>query len=136
MPKITVLVIDDDPTQLKLYSWILEHGGFKPFQALVGSNEVNWPECDRVDVVALDYRLTSKLTAVDVAHQVRERFPDAQVLVLSEMFWMPADIAPLAAAFVSKGNPEELISTVSSLATERKVTLETANRPGSSNPAA
>lgn len=119
MSNTTVLIIDDNPTQLKLYSWILQHGGFRAATALVGSHDVRWPDCDAADVVALDYRLSSKLTAVDVAGMVRERYPATPILVLSEMLWMPEDIAPHAAAFVSKGNPEELIEAISDLAKRR-----------------
>lgn len=123
MPDKTVLIIDDDKTQLKLYSWIVQHGGFQAATALVGSNDVTWPECEAADVVALDYRLSSKLTALDIAGMVRKRYPATPILVLSEMLWMPEDIAPHAAAFVSKGNPEELIEAISALA----------NRPSSAS---
>lgn len=115
----TVLIIDDDRTQLKLYSWIIQHGGFRAATALVGSNDVSWPDCASADVVALDYRLSSKLTAKDVAAMVRERYPATPILVLSEMLWMPEDIAPHAQGFVSKGNPEELIEAIARLANHR-----------------
>jgi hypothetical protein len=36
--------------------------------------------------------------------------------VLSDLAWMPDDIAPFAAAFVQKGNPDELLRAVDSLA--------------------
>jgi CheY-like chemotaxis protein len=112
----TVLVVDDDATHLKLYSWILERGGFRPLQARVRGDRVDLPASGSVDVIALDYRLNSRLTAVDVAQQLKEKYPDTPILVLSDMMWMPADIAPLASAFVSKGDPEILLKMVTTLA--------------------
>ncbi len=115
MTSDTVLIVDDDRTQLKLYSWILEHGGFRPVTALVHSSDVEWPPVPRVDVIALDYRLNSKLTAVEVARALRERFPATPILVLSEMLWMANDIAPMADGFVSKGDPEKLLEAIRQL---------------------
>ena len=114
--KSTVLIIDDDPQHLRLYSWILERGGFRPVTALVGSNSVAFPEDQHPDVVALDYRLSSSLTSVDVARMVQSRYPGTPILVLSELPWMPDNIAPYAQAFVNKGEPDQLLETLAILA--------------------
>ena len=75
----TILLIDDDPSQLKLYTWILERGSFAVVQALVGSTSVDLPDPANVsvDVVPLDYRLSSQLTPADIADLVRAKFPNA-----------------------------------------------------------
>jgi two-component system alkaline phosphatase synthesis response regulator PhoP len=97
----SILIIDDDPAHLKLYSWIVQRAGYKPQTALVGHASVDLPKSATVDAVLLDYRLDSTLTAVDVAKLVKTTFPDAPVIVLSALDWMPDDIAPFAAAFAS-----------------------------------
>lgn len=111
----TVLVVDDDPSHLKLYSWIIERGGFKAAVALVGSSKVNYPETRDVDLIALDYRLASTLNAQQIATELQEIFPDVPILVLSELAWMPLEMAPYAKAFVSKGEPQQLLETISKL---------------------
>jgi DNA-binding NtrC family response regulator len=114
----TVLLIDDDPSQLKLYRWILERGAFDVVPALVGSSSVSLPDSEAVfDVVLLDYRLSSQLTAADVAALVHERFPLAPIIVLSELPFMPEAAREFADGFVQKGEPEKLLKTVEAAAT-------------------
>lgn len=112
----TVLIVDDDPSHLKIYSWVLERGGFRSLPALVKSETIDFPEAERVDVVVLDYRLGGGLTAVDVAKRLRKLYPSVPILVLSDLFGMPEDIAPYAAAFVRKGEPQQLLDTISAIA--------------------
>ena len=113
--KPTILVIDDDPQHLRLAAMVLERGGFRPVTALVRSNAVAFPEIHRPDAVALDYRLNSTLSAVDVAHLVQSRYPGVPIVVLSSLPWMPDDIKGHAKSFVTKGEPEELIETLRQL---------------------
>lgn len=108
----TVLVIDDDPQHLRLASMVLERGGFHAETALVRSNAVAFPEMPPPDAVALDYRLNSTLTAVDVANMVHSRYPGVPIVVLSVLPWMPDDIRSHAQSFVTKGEPEQLIETL------------------------
>ena len=108
----TVLIIDDDPLHLTIYKWILEREGYDCKRALVGSTSVGLPGNEPVDVVLLDYRLSSSLTAVEVAAQVRKAFPSAPIVVLSELPWMPDDIRAHADAFVNKGEPKLLLETI------------------------
>ncbi len=115
----TVLIVDDDPSHLKLYSWILKRGGFRAVTALVGSNDVDLPISEKVDVAALDYRLHSSLTPIEVAIRVLEAFPAVPILVLTDLPWMPDDMAPIAAAYVNKGDPEKLLRAIAVLAEGR-----------------
>lgn len=121
----TVLILDDDPTHLKIYSWILERSGYQPVTALVGSRSVELPENTYVDAVLLDYRLASELTAVDIAKRLKQVFRAAPVIVLSEMPWMPDNIAPHAAAFVHKGEPQQLLDTLATVLRGRTPTFIT-----------
>ena len=109
----TVLIIDDDPVHLQIYGWILKSAGFIPCPALVNSNGVDIPDGGTVvDVVVLDYRLTGGMKATDAARLVNGAYPDAPIILLSDVYGIPDDIAPYIKAFVRKGEPEKLIATV------------------------
>lgn len=111
-PGNTILIIDDDPLHLKIYTWILEREGYQCRTALVGSKDVDLPQDEKIDLVLLDYRLSSSLTAPDIANQLKSLFPDVPIVVLSEAPWMPEDMSAHAIAFINKGNPQRLVNTV------------------------
>jgi DNA-binding NarL/FixJ family response regulator len=76
---------------------------------------VQLPAQEAIDAAVVDYRLGDGITALQVIERVKRSFPAAPVIVLSDMFWMPHDVAPFAAAFVRKGEPEVLLSTLAAL---------------------
>ena len=110
----SVLIVDDDPSHLKIYCWIVERGGYRTVPLLAWTQPLPIPEAERIDLVLLDYRLGESLSAPDVAEQIRSTYPGAPILVLSDMMYMPEDMAQHATAFVRKGNPEQLLQTVDS----------------------
>jgi DNA-binding NtrC family response regulator len=110
----TVLIVDDDPSHLKIYSWIIERGGYRTVPILAWPQPLAIPQAEAVDLVLLDYRLGESLSAPDVAEQIRSTFPAAPILVLSDLMHMPEDMKDHATAFVRKGNPEQLLQTVDS----------------------
>jgi DNA-binding response OmpR family regulator len=112
--KPTVLLIDDDPSHLQLYSWVLARGGFRAVTALVNGDGLELPRTEPIELIVLDYQL-GRVKSVDVARKLGEVFPAKPVLVLSDMQWLPDDIAPYATAFVRKGEPEQLLTQVHSL---------------------
>lgn len=124
LPKPSILVVDDDPTHLRIYSWIMNAAGFHAVTAQVHSSDVCLPSDDRFDVVVLDYRLTGTLTAVEAAQQIKKKYPDAPIVILSDVFGMPDDVAPYAQRFVRKGEPEKLIATIRSLVTSATVAAD------------
>jgi DNA-binding NtrC family response regulator len=105
----TALILDDDPSHLKIYSWIVERAGFNARPVQVRSSSVELPSGAEIDVVIMDYRYSSSLTAVDILDRVKLAYPDAPVIVLSELFEMPVDMAFKATAFVRKGDPQRLV---------------------------
>lgn len=109
----TVLIVDDDPSHLKLYSWVLQRGGFRPLAALVQRETVQLPETEPIDLAVLDYQV-GQVSAVEIAKRLRSSYPNAPIVVLSDMLWMPDDIAPYAVGFVRKGEPEQLLQAISS----------------------
>jgi CheY-like chemotaxis protein len=59
----SVLIIDDDSLHLTIYRWMPEREGYSCKTALV-SETLDLPANDAIDLVLLDYRLNSSLTAV------------------------------------------------------------------------
>jgi len=106
-----VLIIDDDPTHLQIYGWIVGAAGYEALPALVTGNRIDFPD-RAADIVLLDYRLTGQMTAMDAVAQVRGRHPEAPIIVLSDLYDLPADVAPQVQAFVRKGEPARLVQTL------------------------
>ncbi len=113
--KASILVVDDDLSHLRIYGWIMNAAGFRAVSAQVLAGDVRLPVDDSFDVVVLDYRLAGTLTAVEAAQQIKRRYPKAPIVILSDVFGMPDDIAPYAKRFVRKGEPEKLIATIRNL---------------------
>ena len=109
--RTSVLIIDDDPTHLRIYGWIVDAAGYEALPALVTADQIDYP-AGQVDVVVMDYRLSGQLTAVMAAEETRKRYPHAPIIVLSDVYDLPADIEPYARAFVRKGEPAKLVATL------------------------
>jgi DNA-binding response OmpR family regulator len=107
-----VLIVDDDPSHLEIYGLLAEQAGFKPVSAIVRFAGPEFPPEKDIALILLDYRLNSIKTAPEVAQEAQSLFAGAPVLVLSDLWSMPEDIAPYAVGFVRKGEPENLINTM------------------------
>jgi CheY-like chemotaxis protein len=105
-----VLILDDDPSHLKIYSWIVEQAGCRALPVAVRSSSIDLPAAAEVDLVLMDYRYSSSLTAVDIVRAVKRAFPNPPVVVLSEVDGMPQDMKSHAVAFIRKGEPQELVN--------------------------
>ena len=112
MKKPAVLIIDDDPSHLRIYGWVMQSAGFEPLSALVTFDALDLPDAE-IDLVLLDYHLNRKMTAVDVAQRLRNQYPSAPILVLSDALMLPDDVAPFVDGFIRKGDPARLVETVS-----------------------
>jgi DNA-binding response OmpR family regulator len=115
----SILLIDDDPVHLQIYRMIVETAGFKGIPVLVSFRGISLPQDVPIDAVLLDYRLAPNISASQVLRQVKEQYPSVPILLLSDMFAAPDDIAPLVQAFVRKGNPERLLTTLRELIQNR-----------------
>lgn len=107
----SVLIVDDDPTHQQIYSWIVEAAGYRPLIAQVLLTGINLPE-EPADVVLLDYHLGPQTKAVDAARVIQSRLPNVPVIILSDAFALPEDIAPFVKGFVRKGDPGKLVDTL------------------------
>lgn len=109
-----VLIIDDDPSHLEIYSMLVEKAGFEAFPLLVRfAGPDPFPET-KIDLVLLDYRLNSVKTAPEIAQQVRSKFHDAAIILLSDLWSLPTDVAPYITQFVRKGEPARLVEVLRS----------------------
>ena len=112
-----ILIVDDDPSHLKLYSWILAQGNFVPVSLLVSGPHLPVPPDSPINLAVVDYRLGNDWTAVQVIQRLRQAFPDLPVVMLSDFSWLPDDVAPVVSGFVRKGEPQELLETISRVLT-------------------
>jgi len=107
-----ILIVDDDPDHLKIYGWILERAELHSVPCLVKKRGLELPNVAAVDLVVLDYALHCGATPVEVAERLRKEYPQAPIILLSDVQELPEDVEPYVQAFVRKGNPEKLIATV------------------------
>jgi DNA-binding response OmpR family regulator len=109
-----VLIIDDDPSHLDIYGMIVERAGFEPIPVLVRfAGPDPFPESE-IDLVLLDYRLNSVKSAPQIAQGIRSTFPEAPIVLLSDLWSPPADVAPFIDEFVRKGEPAKLLEVLRS----------------------
>lgn len=115
MPSIDrVLILDDDPSHLEIYSMIVERAGFQPAPVLVRfSGPDSLPDGD-LKLVLLDYRLNSVRTAPDLAQEIRAKYGTVPIILLSDLWNPPPDIAPYISQFVRKGDPAKLVAALKS----------------------
>ncbi len=128
-----VLIVDDDPTHLEIYGLLLRHAGYEPVSALVKFAGAEIPKDESIGLVLLDYRLQSLRTSTEFAQEIRALMPDAPIVVLSDVWSLPADIAPYVTDFVRKGQPARLLQMVGKLlgpAAERAGAQASAIIPG------
>ncbi len=108
-----VLILDDDPMHLEIYALLMRQGGYDALPTLVRfvGTEIPCGEC--IGLVLLDYRLNSTKTSPEFASEIRTLYPTVPIIVLSDLWSLPTDIAPFVNGFVRKGEPAKLLETVS-----------------------
>src|ERR1035437_1788078 len=110
-----VLIVDDDPSQLEIYALLVEQAGYASVPALVKFAGAEFPQVDDIGLIILDYRLTSSKTSSELALEMRCLYPAAPIILLSDVWNLPTEIAPYVADFVRKREPAKLLGTLSRL---------------------
>jgi len=113
-----ILIVDDDPMHLDIYSLLIRQAGYEPMQALVKFTGAQLPQADGIALVLLDYRLNSIKTSPEYAQEIGALYPGIPIVVLSDLWTLPADIAPFVTGFVRKGEPAKLLETISRLVSD------------------
>jgi DNA-binding NtrC family response regulator len=107
-----ILIIDDDPSHLEIYGLLMQRAGHDAIPLLVRFSGVDaYPEIE-VSLVLLDYRLNSFKTAPELGQECLNRYPGVPIVVLSDLWTLPADMIPVTDKFVRKGNPEKLLKAI------------------------
>jgi DNA-binding response OmpR family regulator len=108
-----VMLIDDDPSHLKLYTWVIERGGFSVHPVLATGSVETLPLAS-ASVYVLDYRL-GPIDPIKVAKRARTIAPASPILILSDSLWMPEEFVGLTSEFLRKGEPQELVDRLHAL---------------------
>lgn len=110
-----ILILDDDPMHLEIYCLLVKQAGYDAVPTLVRFTGTLIPENENLGLVLLDYRLNSVKTSPELAQEIRALYPDVPIIVLSDLWSLPTDIAPFVSGFVRKGEPDKLLETVARL---------------------
>lgn len=110
-----VLIVDDDPSHLEIYGLLLQRAGYEALTTQVKFAGADLPQDAGVRLVLLDYKLQSLRTSAEFAREIRDLYPTAPIVVLSDLWSLPEDIAPFVTDFVRKGQPARLLQVVARL---------------------
>lgn len=106
-PKM-VLCVDDELIGLRVRKIMLESHGFKVLTANDGEEGLSLFDQNPVDLVVLDYYMPG-LNGAEVAAAMRRRRPQIPIIFLSAFFSLPAAALELADAFLTKGDPPDVL---------------------------
>ncbi|MGC2638773.1 MAG: hypothetical protein WA294_16435 [Acidobacteriaceae bacterium] len=112
MPR--VLILDDDPSHLEIYALIVQGAGFASIPVQVRFSGPDPIPDSGIDLVLLDYRLNSVTTASEIAQQIRSKFPEVPIILMSDLWSAPSDAAPFITQYVRKGEPARLVEVLCS----------------------
>ncbi|WP_109489316.1 response regulator [Occallatibacter savannae] len=107
-----VLIVDDDPMHLEIYGLLMKQAGFEALPLLVRFTGTEIPRNQPIGLALLDYRLNSTRTSPEYAQEIRSIYPHIPILVLSDLWALPTDIAPFVTGFIRKGEPARLLETI------------------------
>lgn len=111
MLPLTVLCIDDRPEVLKLRKTSLELRGYGVETATSAVDAIRALANRQVATVLLDYK-TEGLDAQAVAYQIKQRYPNLPIVLLSAYFEMPESLLWLVDEYVMKSEPVERLPNV------------------------
>jgi len=107
------MIVDDDPMHLEIYALLMKQAGYDTIPVLVRFSGTEIPPNLPLGLALLDYRLNSTKTSPEYAQEIRAVYPQVPILVLSDLWSLPTDVAPFVSGFVRKGEPAKLLETVS-----------------------
>jgi DNA-binding NtrC family response regulator len=110
-----VLIVDDDPSHLEIYGLLLQRAGYVPLTTQVRFAGAELPANAGVGLVLLDYKLQSLRTSAEFAREIHDLYPAAPIVLLSDLWSLPEDVAPFVNEFVRKGQPAKLLQVVERL---------------------
>jgi CheY-like chemotaxis protein len=108
VPPKTVLCVDDETIGLRVRKLMLEGAGFNVLTATSGEQGLQIFDQNHVDVVVLDYYMPG-LNGGAVAAELRKRRTDVPIIFFSAYFSLPPQALELANAFITKGDPPDVL---------------------------
>ena len=106
-----LLCVDDRPEMLQLRKKSLECRGFQVETATNASTAIKALASVPVATVLLEYKLEG-MDAQAVAYQIKQRFPQVPIVLLSAYSEMPASLLWLVDEYVMKSEPIERLPEV------------------------
>lgn len=107
LPK-TVLCVDDETIGLRVRKLMLERAGFNVLTATSGQQALEIFDQNQVDAVVLDYYMPG-LNGGEVAAELRKRRASVPIIFFSAYFSLPPQALELANAFITKGDPPDVL---------------------------
>ena len=104
----TVLCVDDEKIGLRVRKIMLESRGYNVITANNGPDGLKAFEENHVDVVVLDYYMPD-VNGGEVAAEMRRRRPRVPIVFLSAYFSLPPEAMEVADAFITKGDPPDIL---------------------------
>jgi CheY-like chemotaxis protein len=104
----TVLCVDDEKIGLRVRRIMLESRGYTVLTASNGLEGLKVFDENHVDLVVLDYFMP-ELNGGEVASEMRRRRPGVPIVFLSAYFSLPPEALELADAFITKGDPPDVL---------------------------
>jgi CheY-like chemotaxis protein len=104
----TVLCVDDETIGLRVRKIMLESHGLRVLTASDGQQGIALFEQNSIDLVVLDFYMPG-LDGGQVAAEMRRRRPKVPIIFLSAYFSLPSDALEIADAFITKGEPPEVL---------------------------
>lgn len=108
VPTKTVLCVDDEKIGLRVRKIMLESRGYIVLTATNGPEGLKVFDENQVDLVVLDYFMPD-LNGGEVASEMRRRRPGVPIVFLSAYFSLPPEALELADAFITKGDPPDVL---------------------------
>jgi CheY-like chemotaxis protein len=104
----TVLCVDDEVIGLRVRKIMLEGHGFRVLTATSGEQGLAILDKQPIDLLVLDYYMPG-MNGGEVAAEVRRRKPQLPIIFLSAYFSLPPAALELANAFITKGDPPDVL---------------------------
>jgi len=119
-PQSTVLLVEDEPLIRLFVAELLEDAGFKVVEAANATEALVLLGAGlEINVLLTDVDMPHGCNGFELAHQVHEFWPDAEILIMSGRRWPAEGDLPQGAAFLAKPCPNESIVSHVHSASER-----------------
>ncbi len=107
----TVLLVDDNPNDLYVYSRALTEAGYRLITTLIGTDVLGFHLLEKPALILLDAKPGSGLSAVTLAKLLHDIFPASPIVFFSMLAASP-EMDRVTDGFLQKGDPQKLVAMV------------------------